>query len=181
MVNKKGQAAMEYLMTYGWAILVIVIVLAALLYLGVFNVGQRVPEQCNLPVGIMCTSAKLTPTNLDLKLKNGHGVKINICGIYCDDTQTAEQIMTANGMTVQQCTDTPMTNGQIEVGEETSAPVQAGAGCIGVGYSSGPLNPPAVGARYSGKLFIQYIEVTDDAAGSVRITQGTLQAVTQAV
>ncbi|MFA5383014.1 MAG: hypothetical protein WC356_07640 [Candidatus Micrarchaeia archaeon] len=29
--NKKGQAAMEYLMTYGWALLVIVIVLALLL------------------------------------------------------------------------------------------------------------------------------------------------------
>ena len=31
MQNKKGQAAMEYLMTYGWALLVIVIVLALLL------------------------------------------------------------------------------------------------------------------------------------------------------
>ncbi|MBN2477924.1 hypothetical protein JXB01_01400 [Candidatus Micrarchaeota archaeon] len=30
--SKKGQAAMEYLMTYGWAILVIVIVLAALYF-----------------------------------------------------------------------------------------------------------------------------------------------------
>jgi|SRR3990167_9969356 len=37
MSNKKGQAAMEFLMTYGWAILVVLIALGALFYLGVFN------------------------------------------------------------------------------------------------------------------------------------------------
>ena len=36
---KKGQTAMEYLMTYGWAILIIIIVAAALFALGVFNPG----------------------------------------------------------------------------------------------------------------------------------------------
>jgi uncharacterized protein (UPF0333 family) len=35
--NKKGQSAMEYLMTYGWAILIVIIVAAALYALGVFN------------------------------------------------------------------------------------------------------------------------------------------------
>ncbi|MCD6591193.1 MAG: hypothetical protein J7K72_04445, partial [Candidatus Aenigmarchaeota archaeon] len=34
---KKGQSAMEYLMTYGWAILIVIIVAAALYALGVFN------------------------------------------------------------------------------------------------------------------------------------------------
>jgi hypothetical protein len=34
---KKAQAAMEYLMTYGWAILIVIIVAAALIALGVFN------------------------------------------------------------------------------------------------------------------------------------------------
>ena len=33
----KAQSAMEYLMTYGWAILIIAVVLAALFQLGVFN------------------------------------------------------------------------------------------------------------------------------------------------
>ena len=39
MVNRKAQSALEYLMTYGWAILIIVIVGAALFALGVFNPG----------------------------------------------------------------------------------------------------------------------------------------------
>ena len=36
-MNRKAQAAMEYLMTYGWAILIVIIVAAALYALGVFN------------------------------------------------------------------------------------------------------------------------------------------------
>ena len=35
--KKKAQSAMEYLMTYGWAILIVIIVAAALYALGVFN------------------------------------------------------------------------------------------------------------------------------------------------
>jgi hypothetical protein len=34
---KKAQAAMEYLMTYGWAILIIIVVIAALYAMGVFK------------------------------------------------------------------------------------------------------------------------------------------------
>src|SRR3989338_9115903 len=37
MRNKKGQAAMENLMTYGWAILIVVVVAGVLAYYGVFS------------------------------------------------------------------------------------------------------------------------------------------------
>ncbi|HKZ45530.1 MAG TPA: hypothetical protein VJ343_02385 [archaeon] len=37
---KKGQAAMEYLMTYGWAILIVIVVVAALYAMGVFRLGS---------------------------------------------------------------------------------------------------------------------------------------------
>ncbi len=43
--NKKGQSAMEYLMTYGWAILVIVVVVGALYAMGVFNPSASTPPQ----------------------------------------------------------------------------------------------------------------------------------------
>jgi len=39
---KKGQAAMEYLMTYGWAILIVIVVVAALFAMGVFTVKPSV-------------------------------------------------------------------------------------------------------------------------------------------
>ena len=43
---RKGQAAMEYLMTYGWAILIVVVVVAALYAMGVFKVGAP-PVPCS--------------------------------------------------------------------------------------------------------------------------------------
>ncbi|MDD3175675.1 MAG: hypothetical protein PHU51_04315 [Candidatus Nanoarchaeia archaeon] len=39
-MNKKGQAAMEFLTTYGWAFLIIIIVLAGLYYMDVFNTDR---------------------------------------------------------------------------------------------------------------------------------------------
>ena len=39
---KKGQTAMEYLMTYGWAILIVIVVVAALYSMGVFTVSPGV-------------------------------------------------------------------------------------------------------------------------------------------
>jgi len=39
MFGRKGQGAMEYLMTYGWAILVVMIVGIVMWQLGIFNLG----------------------------------------------------------------------------------------------------------------------------------------------
>jgi uncharacterized protein (UPF0333 family) len=39
-MNSKGQGAMEYLMTYGWAILVVIIVGIVLWQSGVFGTGS---------------------------------------------------------------------------------------------------------------------------------------------
>ena len=40
----KAQSAMEYLMTYGWAILIIAVLLGALFQLGVFNANNFAPK-----------------------------------------------------------------------------------------------------------------------------------------
>jgi uncharacterized protein (UPF0333 family) len=42
MSKLKAQAAMEYLMTYGWAILIVIIVVAALWAMGVFTTTSSV-------------------------------------------------------------------------------------------------------------------------------------------
>ncbi|MFH1470763.1 MAG: hypothetical protein ABIF01_03375, partial [Candidatus Micrarchaeota archaeon] len=85
MSFKRGQAAMEYLMTYGWAILVIVIVLAALLYLGVFNLAGKTPDLCQFQVGLQCSSFRLDASddNLSLTIINGYQEKINITQAAC--------------------------------------------------------------------------------------------------
>jgi hypothetical protein len=47
---------MEYLMTYGWAILIIAVVLAALFGLNIFNSGQLVGSSCIAATGYLCKS-----------------------------------------------------------------------------------------------------------------------------
>lgn len=58
--NKKGQAAMEFLMTYGWAILIAIIAIAALIAFGVLN--PPVQETCGtggvVVQGMNCNSVK---------------------------------------------------------------------------------------------------------------------------
>jgi|SRR3989344_808890 len=56
--EKKAQAAMEFLMTYGWAILIILIALGVLFYLGVFN--PKTPSTCLASAPLTCTDVKGT-------------------------------------------------------------------------------------------------------------------------
>ena len=67
----KAQAAMEYLMTYGWALLVIVIVLGSLFYLGVFNPQTNIQDSCSIPGEISCEIMGLSEDGvLNIKLTN---------------------------------------------------------------------------------------------------------------
>jgi len=64
----KAQSAMEYLMTYGWAILIIAVVLGALFSLGVFSGSSLLGTSCIATPGFLCqnpllsTSGTLTAT-----------------------------------------------------------------------------------------------------------------------
>jgi len=49
MFGKKGQGAMEYLMTYGWAILVVMIVGIVMWQLGIFNLGSTSVTSSGFP------------------------------------------------------------------------------------------------------------------------------------
>jgi len=51
---RKGQAAMEFLMTYGWAILVVIAAIGTLSYFGVLDMGNFLPERCHFPTGFDC-------------------------------------------------------------------------------------------------------------------------------
>lgn len=63
-MNKKSQSAMEYLMTYGWAILVVLIALGALFYLGVFS--PKTPNTCIAVAPITCTDVKIVDGATDV-------------------------------------------------------------------------------------------------------------------
>lgn len=53
---KKAQSAMEYLLTYGWAILIVLVALSALFYLGVFS--PSTPNTCQIMAPFVCMDVK---------------------------------------------------------------------------------------------------------------------------
>jgi len=75
MVTKRGQAAMEFLMTYGWALLVVLVAIGALAFFGVLNPGQFLPDTCTMPPGISCLESQATGSNsvVTLVVQNGFG------------------------------------------------------------------------------------------------------------
>lgn len=70
---RKAQAAMEFLMTYGWAILVVLVVISALSYFGVLSPATLLPEKCTFPVQISCVDHSVGGTTIILSLQNGAG------------------------------------------------------------------------------------------------------------
>ncbi|MCX6710945.1 MAG: hypothetical protein NTZ02_02535 [Candidatus Woesearchaeota archaeon] len=74
---KKAQAAMEFLMTYGWAILVVLVAIAALAYFGVLNPGKFLPKSCTIGAGIACTDFKvMADGSATIIVRNGLGSNI---------------------------------------------------------------------------------------------------------
>jgi hypothetical protein len=85
----KAQTAIEYLITYGWAILIMAVVLSALFFLGVFNPGIFAGQECLLPAGFSCSSFYLYPNGmLSLNLLQVTQSPINVTAIGCSTNQT---------------------------------------------------------------------------------------------
>ncbi|MBM3304262.1 MAG: hypothetical protein FJY76_04125 [Candidatus Aenigmarchaeota archaeon] len=69
---RKGQGAMEYLMTYGWALLVIIIVGAALFALGVLNPATYQQRRCTGFQYFTYIDQKLTASDYEVNVRNGN-------------------------------------------------------------------------------------------------------------
>ena len=72
MMKKKGQGALEYLMTYGWALLIIVVVGAALYALGVLNPATYTQSTCRGFQYFIFQDQKLSATDFEVVLLNGN-------------------------------------------------------------------------------------------------------------
>ena len=111
--NKKAQAAMEFLMTYGWAILVVLVSIGALAYFGVLSPEKFLPAKCTLQSGITCLDHKATGSGtsvgITVFLQNSLGQDIDQvvigagnCGNYPGtplSTSTGGQVMANGGQT----------------------------------------------------------------------------------
>ena len=80
--SKRSQAAMEFLMTYGWAILAAIIAIGVLAYFGVFSPGNYMSNivTVNQPFGTTQELA-ITTDSISFVLRNGGGSSADIANI----------------------------------------------------------------------------------------------------
>ncbi len=146
--SRKGQAALDFLMTYGWAIALIVIIAAVLFALGIFDINNFVG---NKAVGFSQVAVKGwgmdTAGTFTIKLSNQAGVPISISNVSI----TVGNVTTAvTGMPVA------LTTGQ------DSAILTTATGGFGA---------QATGSSYTAKVTVSYV---DTNANFPYTTSGTL-------
>jgi hypothetical protein len=106
----KAQSALEYLMTYGWAILIVIIVGAALYALGVFNPGTFTGQKSTGFSAVQMDDFKLdTDGNLTLQIGNRRGRTITILNVNATFGQDQKTNVTAGCQLLgpnEECTTT---------------------------------------------------------------------------
>ena len=90
-MDKRAQAAMEFLMTYGWAILVVLVAIGALAYFGVLSPEKFLPSSCTLPSGLACIDHKATATGVTLVIRNGMGFDLSSVAVLVEGIGSCTQ------------------------------------------------------------------------------------------
>lgn len=80
--GKKGQAALEFLTTYGWAFLVILVMIGGLSYFGVFDFSKGLKESCTVDGKFQCSDNFLIQNDISdsvqIELKNDNAQAVTI-------------------------------------------------------------------------------------------------------
>ena len=75
----KGQSAIEFLLTYGWAILGAMIAIGALSYFGIFNTQRYINDACHFGDQMICEDyVAYQNGTIGVRLQNNFGVDIDI-------------------------------------------------------------------------------------------------------
>lgn len=160
MQTRKGQAAIEYLMTYGWALLVIAIVIVALYML---TQTQTRTETCMMQTGFVCNdplpllSAK---SGLTFVLHNKMVQGIRVLGSACT-TGSPQQVFNFVG-----------NGGDIPSGSSLQMVIPW---CTG---SNGAALNLVKGQDFKGYIVIKY-RYDNDIEGAERIAQGGFSTTVQ--
>ena len=155
--GKGAQSAMEYLVTYGWAILVIAIVIMALYALGVFR-GPAVANVCLFPADFGCVSSFMyADGGLTVNIEQATSTLINITAIGCNTNKTTADMISFH----------PQLSLQIEGNVSISGNATTALRC----YSGGNVYTAPIGTVFHGYLVLNY---TDLQSGLVHTVVGGL-------
>jgi hypothetical protein len=106
LANKRSQSALEYMMTYGWAILIIVIVAAVLYSFGIFSPSSSISATITGFSGLGSVQAQcIGNQGLTIQLGNSAGYTIQIANIS----------VSASGKTVSVLEQTNIAQGESKV------------------------------------------------------------------
>ena len=93
--NPRAQSAMEYLMTYGWAILVVGIVLFGLYDANAFGGGSTLLAACIAQPGFLCSNPQMNTTgNVTVAFGQSTGASMTITGTACSNGTAAPSSFT---------------------------------------------------------------------------------------
>ena len=79
----KSQAALEFLTTYAWAFLGIMVTLGALYYFGIFDFSKYLPQECIFPSQFECVAFSFVGGATDqirFRIVNNAGETVNVKG-----------------------------------------------------------------------------------------------------
>ena len=94
-------------MTYGWAILVVLVAISALAYFGVLDVDRFLPSMCTLPAGLHCVDFSVEyndlpdplvdENHLNLVIRNNRGNKIYLTHILVEESDFDYDLTSIHG------------------------------------------------------------------------------------
>ncbi len=153
------QSAMEYLMTYGWAIIIIALVIVVFYALGFLNANTYATQSCTLQAGFGCIGSVLSDSGvLVLNLEQGTQDPINVTGVSCNEQQDATSL---------QAPINPPSN-QVEVLAGANATIYLEC------YNQNSLFSGPIGTPFRGYLTIYY---KDNVNGFTGVIKGQLSTV----
>jgi len=144
--TKKAQSAMEYLMTYGWAILIIAVVLGALFSLGVFSSSSFLGTACIPQSGYLCSNPIATTTGLTVTVGQATGASwssVDFCFV-------------PTGMTVPSACPTSYTSGGAIPATSTGLSLNSGQTTQVIFDAEPPSIPNTLGTGFSGQIWATY-------------------------
>ncbi len=137
--HKKAQSGMDFLMTYGWALLIVVLIVAALFALGIFDSGTFVGTRASGFQDIGVSAWQLDNNgNLQLQLRNNAAKDVNITSITATlKTQSASYntpIQLPNGKTSSAITITGLP--QLQAGSSYEIQLQIAYTDLASGFNA---------------------------------------------
>ena len=133
----KAQAALEFLTTYGWAFLVILIMIGTLAYFGILNPSRILPNRCNFGAEFQCLDYQISSAGTyKIRLKNNAGEPIDV----------SSMTLSTESVTAYTCTTPPSNPTSWKSGEIKDL---TWSNCSGGGLIAGEKGKVLVVLRYN--------------------------------